>query len=124
MPLNTVFGLCAAWLIARNTFTGRSLLLSLIDLPFSISPIVVGLMMVLVYGKQGWFGGWLHDHDLNIIFAFPGMVIVTAFVGMPFIAREVIPVLEEIGDVQEQAASTLGASNWQIFWRITLPNIR
>ena len=113
MLLNTVFGLCAAWLIARNTFIGRSLLLSLIDLPFSISPIVVGLMMVLVYGKQGWFGGWLHDHDLNIIFAFPGMVIVTA-VSMPFLAREVIPVLEEIGDDQEQAAGTLGANNWQI----------
>ena len=124
MLLNTVFEFCAAWSIARNTFTGSSLLLSLIDLPFSISPIVVGLMMVLVYGKQVWFGGWLHAHDWNILFAFPGMVIVTAFVSMPFIAREVIPVLEEIGDVQEQAASTLGASNWQIFWRITLLNIR
>ncbi|CCH67750.1 Sulfate transport system permease protein CysW [Richelia intracellularis HH01] len=100
------------------------MLLSIIDLPFSISPIVVGLMMVLVYGRQGWFGHWLHNHDLSIIFAFPGMVIVTAFVSMPFIAREVIPVLEEIGDDQEQAAGTLGANNWQIFWRITLPNIR
>ena len=124
VPLNTIFGLCAACSIARNTFTGRSLLLSIIDLPFSISPIVVGLMMVLVYGKQGWFGDWLHNHDLSIIFAFPGMVIVTAFVSMPFIAREVIPVLEEIGNDQEQAAGTLGANNWQIFWRITLPNIR
>ena len=124
VPLNTVFGLCAAWSIARHKFPGRSLLLSLIDLPFSISPVVAGLMMVLLYGRQGWFGGWLQDHGLNIIFAFPGMVLATAFVSMPFIAREVIPVLEELGDDQEKAASTLGASNWQIFWRVTLPNIR
>ena len=124
VPLNTVFGLCAAWSIARHKFPGRSFLLSLIDLPFSISPVVAGLMMVLLYGRQGWFGGWLQDHGLNIIFAFPGMALATAFVSMPFIAREVIPVLEELGDDQEKAASTLGASNWQIFWRVTLPNIR
>ncbi|NRB06560.1 MAG: sulfate ABC transporter permease subunit CysW [Richelia sp.] len=123
VPLNTVFGLCAAWSIARHKFPGLSLLLSLIDLPFSISPVVAGLMMVLLYGRQGWFGGWLQDHGLNIIFAFPGMVLATAFVSMPFIAREVIPVLEELGDDLEKAASTLGASNWQIFWRVTLPNI-
>ncbi len=124
VPLNTIFGLCAAWSIARHKFPGRTLLLSIIDLPFSISPVVAGLMMVLLYGRQGWFGGWLQDHGLNIIFAFPGMVLATAFVSMPFVAREVIPVLEELGDDQEQAASTLGANNWQIFWRVTLPNIR
>ncbi len=124
VPLNTVFGLCAAWSIARHKFPGRALLLSIIDLPFSISPVVAGLMMVLLYGRQGWFGGWLQAHGLNVIFAFPGMVLATAFVSMPFIAREVIPVLEELGSDQEEAASTLGANNWQTFWRVTLPNIR
>lgn len=124
VPLNTIFGLCAAWAIARHKFPGRTLLLSIIDLPFSISPVVAGLMLILLYGRQGWFGGWLQAHDINIIFAFPGMVLATAFVSMPFVAREVIPVLEELGTDQEEAAQTLGASNWQIFRRVTLPNIR
>lgn len=124
LPLNTVFGLCAAWAIARHKFPGRAVVLSIIDLPFSISPVVAGLMIVLLYGRNGWFGPWLQAHDIKIIFAFPGMVLATAFVSMPFVAREVIPVLEEFGKDQEEAARTLGAKDWQIFWRVTLPSIR
>jgi sulfate transport system permease protein len=124
VPLNTVFGLCAAWAIARKRFPGRALILSIIDLPFSISPVVAGLMIVLLYGRNGWFGPFLEAHDIKIIFAFPGMVLATAFICMPFVAREVIPVLEEAGFDQEECAKTLGASDWQIFWRVTLPNIR
>ncbi len=124
VPLNVVFGLCAAWAIARRKFPGKALLLSIIDLPFSISPVVAGLMIMLLYGRQGWFGGWLQAHDLKIVFAVPGMALATAFVSMPFVAREVIPVLEEIGLEQDEAAKTLGASEWQTFWRVTLPSIR
>ncbi|MBD2664584.1 sulfate ABC transporter, inner membrane subunit [Richelia sinica FACHB-800] len=124
VPINTVFGLCAAWAIARYKFPGRAIVLSIIDLPFSISPVVAGLMIVLLYGRNGWFGPWLQSHDIQIIFAFPGMVLATAFVSMPFVAREVIPVLEEFGKDQEEAAKTLGANEWQIFWRVTLPSIR
>ena len=124
VPVNTVFGLCAAWAIARRKFPGRALILSIIDLPFSISPVVAGLMIVLLYGRNGWFGPWLQANDIKIIFAFPGMVLATAFICMPFVAREVIPVLEEAGFEQEEAARTLGAKDWQIFWRVTLPNIR
>ena len=124
VPINTVFGLCAAWAIARHKFPGRAFLLSILDLPFSISPVVAGLMIVLLYGRNGWFGGWLEAHDVKIIFAFPGMLLATCFVSMPFVAREVIPVLEEIGGEQEEAAKTLGASEWQTFWWVTLPNIR
>jgi sulfate transport system permease protein len=124
LPLNTIFGLCAAWALTRHRFPGRSFLLSLLDLPFSISPVVAGLMLVLLYGNRGWFGEWLQAHDIKIIFAFPGMVLATIFVSMPFVAREIIPVLEEIGTDQEEAAKTLGANDWQIFWRVTLPNIR
>ncbi len=124
VPINAVFGLCAAWAIARHKFPGRAIVLSIIDLPFSISPVVAGLMIVLLYGRNGWFGPWLQDHGIQIIFAFPGMVMATAFVSMPFVAREVIPVLEEFGKDQEEAARTLGASDWQIFWRVTLPSIR
>jgi sulfate transport system permease protein len=124
IPLNAVFGLCAAWAIARHKFPGRAIVLSIIDLPFSISPVVAGLMIVLLYGKQGWFGPWLEALDIKIIFAFPGMVMATAFVSMPFVAREVIPILEEFGKDQEEAARTLGANDWQIFWRVTLPSIR
>jgi sulfate/thiosulfate transport system permease protein len=124
IPINTVFGLCAAWAIARNKFPGRAIVLSLIDLPFSISPVVVGLMLVLLYGRSGWLGGWLEARDLKVIFAFPAMFLASAFVSMPFVAREVIPVLEEAGGDQEEAARTLGASEWQTFWRVTLPNIR
>jgi sulfate transport system permease protein len=124
VPLNTIFGLCAAWSIARNQFPGRALLLSIIDLPFSISPVVAGLMIVLLYGRNGWFGAWLQDNGIRVIFAFPGIVLAAAFVSMPFVAREVIPVLEEMGKDQEEAATTLGANSWQIFWRVTLPHIR
>ena len=124
VPLNTVFGLCAAWVIARNQFRGRALLISILDLPFSISPVVAGLMIVLLFGANGWFGDWLETVDFKVIFALPGMVIATIFVTFPFVAREVIPVLEEIGIEQEQAARTLGANDWQIFWRVTLPDIR
>jgi sulfate transport system permease protein len=124
VPLNTVFGLCAAWAIARHKFPGRTLLLSLIDLPFSISPVVAGLMLVLLYGRNGWFGPLLEAGNIKVIFAVPGMVLATAFVSLPFIAREVIPVLEEAGADQEEAARTLGANDWQIFWRVTLPTIR
>ncbi len=125
VPLNTVFGLCAAWAIARNKqFPGRTLLISLIDLPFSVSPVVAGLMIVLLYGRNGWFGPLLEANDIKIIFAVPGMVLATLFVSLPFVAREVLPVLEEIGPEQEEAAKTLGASEWQTFWRVTLPSIR
>jgi sulfate/thiosulfate transport system permease protein len=124
VPLNTVFGLCAAWSLARKDFPGRTILLSIIDLPFAISPVVAGLMIVLLYGRNGWFGPFLEANDIKIIFALPGMALATAFVTMPFVAREVIPVLEEAGADQEEAAKTLGAKGWQIFWRVTIPNIR
>ena len=125
IPVNTVFGLCAAWAIARNKrFPGRALLISIIDLPFSVSPVVAGLMLVLLYGRNGWLGPFLEVRDWKIIFAVPGMVLATSFVSMPFVAREVLPVLEEIGTDQEEAAKTLGASDWQTFWRVTLPSIR
>ncbi len=124
VPINTVFGLCAAWVIGRNKFRGRTLLISLLDVPFAISPVVAGLMIVLLYGRLGWFGPWLETTGIRIIFAFPGMVLATAFVTLPFVAREVIPVLEEVGKEQEEAAKTLGANDWQIFWNVTLPNIR
>jgi sulfate/thiosulfate transport system permease protein len=124
VPLNTIFGLSAAWVLARNQFPGRSLLLSIIDLPFAISPVVAGLMLVLLYGRLGWFGPALQALDFKIIFGTPGIVMATMIVTLPFVAREVIPVLEEVGPQEEEAARTLGAKDWQIFWRVTLPNIR
>ncbi|MGV2827136.1 sulfate ABC transporter permease subunit CysW [Myxosarcina sp. GI1(2024)] len=124
VPLNTLFGLCAAWVIARNRFRGRTLLLSIIDLPFSISPVVAGLALVLLYGRNGWFGSWLESVNFKVVFALPGMVLATMFVTLPFVAREVIPVLEATRLDEEKAGKTLGANDWQIFWRITLPNIR
>lgn len=124
VPVNTVFGLCAAWVIARNQFRGRALLISILDVPFAVSPVVAGLMLVLLYGRNGWFGPALDAANIKIIFAMPAMVIASAFITMPFVAREVIPVLEESGYDQEEAAKTLGASDWQTFWRVTLPNIR
>lgn len=124
VPLNTVFGLCTAWVVARNQFRGRALFMSIVDVPFSISPVVAGLMIVLLYGRNGWFGHWLEAADIKIVFALPGMVLATIFVTLPFVAREVIPVLEEMGPEQEEAARTLGANDWQVFWRVILPNIR
>lgn len=121
---NVLFGVAAAWLIARFRFPGRSFLLTLIDLPFAISPVVAGLVFVLIFGLQGYLGPWLREHDIKIIFAFPGLAIVTTFVTIPFVARELIPVLEEIGSDEEMAAISLGANGWQMFWRVTLPNIR
>ncbi len=124
VPVNTVFGLCAAWLIARKQFRGRAFVISILDVPFSVSPVVAGLMIVLLYGRNGWFGPFFEQIGVKVIFALPGMVLATAFVTLPFVAREVIPVLEETGADQEEAARTLGASGWQTFWRVTLPNIR
>lgn len=124
VPLNTIFGLCAAWAIARHKFPGRALLLSIIDLPFSVSPVVAGLMLVLLYGRNGWFGPLLQNLNIQVIFAFPGIVLATMFITLPFVAREVIPALEEAGFDQDEAAKTLGANDWQTFWRVTVPTIR
>ncbi|HEY9762849.1 MAG TPA: sulfate ABC transporter permease subunit CysW [Trichocoleus sp.] len=124
VPLTTVFGLCAATAIANKNFRGRTLLVSIIDLPFAISPVVAGLMIVLLYGRNGWFGPLLEANDIRIIFAAPGMILASAFVTMPFVAREVLPALEEMGTDQQEAAETLGANRWQTFWRVTLPSIR
>jgi sulfate/thiosulfate transport system permease protein len=124
VPLNTAFGIGMALLLERGRFWGKGLLGVLIDLPFAISPVVVGLTLVLVYGKTGWFGNWLTGHGIQLIFSVPGMVIATAVVSLPFVARETIPVLRELGTDAEQAAETLGASAWQTFWRVTLPGIR
>jgi sulfate transport system permease protein len=124
VPLNCVFGVCAAWAIAKFDFPGKSLLLTLIDLPFSISPVISGLIYVLVFGAQGWFGPWLIDHGVRIIFAVPGIVLATIFVTFPFVARELIPLMQAQGRTEEEAARVLGASGWQTFWRVTLPNIK
>lgn len=124
VPLNLVFGVSAAWAIAKFDFRGKNLLLTLIDLPFSVSPVIAGLIYMLVFGLQGWFGEWLRDHDLKIVFAVPGIVLATVFVTFPFIARELIPLMQAQGQEQEEAARVLGASGWQIFWRVTLPNVK
>ncbi len=124
VPLNLVFGVAAAWAIAKFEFRGKSVLLTLIDLPFSVSPVIAGLIYVLVFGLQGWFGEWLRDHDLKIIFAVPGIVLATIFVTFPFVARELIPLMQAQGQEQEEAARVLGASGWQTFWKVTLPNVK
>jgi sulfate transport system permease protein len=138
VPLNCVFGICAAWAIAKFDFFGKNILLTLIDLPFSISPVIAGLIYVLVFGAQGWLGlyenadhpwfpwlqKWLYDHDVKIIFAVPGIVLATIFVTIPFVARELIPLMQAQGRTEEEAARVLGASGWQAFWRVTLPNIK
>lgn len=124
VPLNLVFGVAAAWAIAKFDFRGKNVLLTLIDLPFSVSPVIAGLVFVLVFGLQGWFGEWLRDHDLKVIFALPGIVIATIFITFPFVARELIPLMQAQGNEQEEAARVLGAGGWQIFRRITLPNVK
>ena len=124
VPLNLVFGVAASWAIAKFEFRGKSLLITLIDLPFAVSPVISGLIYVLLFGLQGWFGPWLAAHDIQIIFAVPGIVLATIFVTFPFVARELIPLMQEQGDDEEQAALSLGASGWQTFWRVTLPNIK
>ncbi len=123
VPLNTVFGVAAAWLVTRYSFRGKGLLVSLIDLPFAVSPVIAGLIYVLLFGKQGWLGPWLADHDVKIIFAVPGIVLATTFVTFPFVARELIPLMQAQGGDEERAAITLGASGWSMFWRVTLPKI-
>lgn len=124
VPLNLAFGLAAAWAIAKFEFRGKNLLLTLIDLPFSVSAVIAGLIYVLVFGLQGWFGAWLQAHDMKVIFAVPGIVLATVFVTFPFVARELIPLMQAQGIEQEEAARVLGAGGWQIFWRVTLPNVK
>ena len=124
VPANLVFGVCAAWAIAKFEFKGKQLLITLIDLPFAVSPVIAGLVYVLLFGLQGWFGPWLAAHDVKIIFGVPGIVLATIFVTFPFIARELIPVMQAQGTDEEEAAASLGANGWQTFWRVTYPNIK
>ncbi|CAN7383638.1 sulfate ABC transporter permease subunit CysW [Rhizobacter sp. LjRoot28] len=124
VPLNLVFGVAAAWAVAKFDFRGKNVLLTLIDLPFSVSPVIVGLIYMLVFGLQGWMGEWLREHDLKVVFAVPGIVLATVFVTFPFVARELIPLMQAQGQEQEEAARVLGASGWQMFRRVTLPNVK
>jgi len=124
VPFNAVFGLCAAWAIAKHEFKGKALLITLIDLPFSVSPVVAGLIYMLIFGLQGWFGPWLIDHDVRIMFAVPGIVLATIFVTFPFVARELIPLMQEQGVSEEEAAVSLGAGGLTTFWKVTAPNVR
>lgn len=124
LPLNMVFGVAAAWAVAKHEFVGKSLLITLIDLPFAVSPVISGMIYVLLFGAQSWLGSWLSHHGLQIVFAVPGIVLATIFVTFPFVARELIPLMQEQGSEEEQAALSLGASGWQTFWRVTVPNIR
>ncbi len=124
LPFNVFIGVCAAWAIAKFDFRGKSLLITLIDLPFAVSPVVVGLVFLLIFGAQGLFGPWLGAHDVKVVFALPGMVLVTLFITFPFVARELIPLMQAQGRDEEEAAVSLGASGWQMLWRVTLPNIK
>ena len=124
VPLNAVFGVAAAWCVTKYDFPGKSLLITLIDLPFSVSPVISGLVWVLLFGAHGWFGAWLMEHDIQILFAVPGIVLATVFVTFPFVARELIPLMQSQGTEEEEAALVLGASGWRIFWHVTLPNIK
>jgi sulfate transport system permease protein len=124
VPLNTAFGISAAWLVTKHRFPGRRLLLSLIDLPFSVSPVISGMVFILLFGAQGWFGPWLQERGLGVVFAWPGMILATAFVTFPFVARELVPLMEEMGTLDEEAAVMLGAGGWDTFRRVTLPGIK
>ncbi len=124
VPVNTIFGICAAWAIAKFEFRGKSLLITLIDLPFAVSPVIAGLVFVLVFGAHGWFGEWLQERDVQVIFAVPGIVLATLFITFPYVARELIPLMQQQGSEEEEAAMTLGASGWVTFLRVTLPKIR
>ena len=124
VPLNVVFGVAAAWCISKFEFTGRNLLVTLIDLPFAVSPVISGMIFVLLFGAHGWLGPWLMEHDIKIIFAVPGIVLATTFITSPFVARELIPLMQEQGPEEEEAAMVLGANGWQTFWRVTIPNIK
>ncbi len=124
VPLNVVFGIAAAWSVAKFNFRGKSILTTLIDMPFSVSPVIAGLMLVLIFGAQGWMGDWLMEHDIKVLYAVPAIVIATIFITVPFVARELIPLMEAQGTEEEEAAIVLGASGWQTFWKVTLPNIK
>ncbi|MBG4151543.1 sulfate ABC transporter permease subunit CysW [Pseudomonas aeruginosa] len=124
VPLNLLFGVAAAWCVSKFEFRGKSILVTLLDLPFSVSPVIAGLIYVLLFGAQGYFGEWLSDHDIQIVFAVPGIVLATLFVTVPFVARELIPLMQEQGTQEEEAARLLGANGWQMFWHVTLPNIK
>lgn len=124
VPLNVIFGVAAAWAVAKFQFAGKSILTTLIDLPFSVSPVIAGLMLVLIFGMQGWFGPWFMDHDIKVLYAVPAIVLATVFITVPFVARELIPLMEAQGTEEEDAAMVLGASGWQTFWKVTLPNIK
>jgi sulfate transport system permease protein len=124
VPLNLIFGLAAAWAITKFKFRGKNVLITLIDLPFAISPVIAGLVFVLLFGAQGWFGTWLQAHDIKILFSLPAIVLATIFVTFPFVARELIPLMQAQGTQEEEAAATLGAKGWRIFWRVTIPNIK
>ena len=124
VPINTLFGIAAAWAIAKFEFKGKSLLITLIDLPFAVSPVIAGLVYVLLFGMQGWFGHWLQDHDISVIFALPGIILATLFVTFPYVARELIPLMQQLGNDEEEAAITLGASGWMTFMRVTVPKVR
>ena len=124
VPLNVVFGVAAAWCVAKFNFRGKSILTTIIDMPFSVSPVIAGLMLVLIFGTQGWMGNWLMDNDIKILYAVPAIVIATIFITVPFVARELIPLMEAQGTEEEEAAIVLGASGWQTFWKVTLPNIK
>ena len=124
VPLNVVFGVAAAWCVAKFNFRGKSILTTIIDMPFSVSPVIAGLMLVLIFGTQGWFGSWLMDNDIKILYAVPAIVLATIFITVPFVARELSPLMEAQGTEEEEAAIVLGASGWQTFWKVTLPNIK